>query len=183
MTNALTTAATYERVRSDPTTFILLPHHASADVESVIERGEGFLIARNFGRAAEIARANDPRVTASLPKAAVDPLTRRATALLTPGKPTPRPTPPQGVGTSGKAGGVSSDGPGSLSLGRLPRLLTGVTRLMCVGSYDACAPVRLARKLCSGADVGSEGCAVLLRVRRRILADARRRSRDGGGSR
>ena len=54
-------AATYERVRSDPTTFILLPGHGIAIVEDVIERGDGFLIARNIGRAAEIARAADPR--------------------------------------------------------------------------------------------------------------------------
>ena len=54
-------AATYERVRADPTTFILLPGHGSTMVENVIEEGEGFLIARNFGRAAEIARAADPR--------------------------------------------------------------------------------------------------------------------------
>ena len=32
-------AATYERVRSDPTTFILLPGHGIATVEDVIERG------------------------------------------------------------------------------------------------------------------------------------------------
>jgi hypothetical protein len=55
------TAATYERVRSDPTTFILLPGHGRVAVEHVIERGKGFVIARNFGRAAEIARAADPR--------------------------------------------------------------------------------------------------------------------------
>jgi hypothetical protein len=54
-------AATYERVRSDPTTFILLPGHGIAVVEDVIEEGDGFLIARNIGRAAEIARAADPR--------------------------------------------------------------------------------------------------------------------------
>ena len=54
-------AATYERVRADPTTFILLPGHGTATVENVIEKGDGFLIARNFGRAAEIARAADPR--------------------------------------------------------------------------------------------------------------------------
>ena len=53
--------ATYERVRSDPTTFILLPGHGKESVETVIEQGEGFLIARNFGRAGEIARAGDPR--------------------------------------------------------------------------------------------------------------------------
>ena len=55
------TAATYERVRSDPTTFILLPGHGIATVEDVIEAGDGFLIARNIGRAAEIARKADPR--------------------------------------------------------------------------------------------------------------------------
>ena len=54
-------AATYERVRSDPTTFILLPGHGIAIVEDVIEKGDGFLIARNIGRAADIARAADPR--------------------------------------------------------------------------------------------------------------------------
>ena len=54
-------AATYERVRSDPTTFILLPGHGIAIVEDVIEQGDGFLIARNIGRAADIARAADPR--------------------------------------------------------------------------------------------------------------------------
>ena len=54
-------AGTYERVRSDPTTFILLPGHGIAIVEDVIESGDGFLIARNIGRAAEIARAADPR--------------------------------------------------------------------------------------------------------------------------
>jgi hypothetical protein len=54
-------AATYERVRSDPTTFILLPGHGIAIVEDVIERGDGLQIARNFGRAADIARAADPR--------------------------------------------------------------------------------------------------------------------------
>jgi hypothetical protein len=54
-------AAAYERVRSDPTTFILLPGHAKTFVETEIEHGDGYLIARNFGRAAEIARAADPR--------------------------------------------------------------------------------------------------------------------------
>jgi hypothetical protein len=55
------TRATYERVRSDSTTFIVFPGHEAAAVENTIERGDGFLIARNFGRAAEIARAADPR--------------------------------------------------------------------------------------------------------------------------
>jgi hypothetical protein len=55
------TAATYERIRADATTFVLHPGHGEASVEQVIERGDGFLIARNFGHAAAIARAADPR--------------------------------------------------------------------------------------------------------------------------
>lgn len=54
-------AATYERVRADSTTFILSPGHGNAEVEEMIERGDGFLIARNLGRSAAIARAADPR--------------------------------------------------------------------------------------------------------------------------
>jgi hypothetical protein len=54
-------AVTYERVRSDPAAFILAPGHGVAAVEEMIERGDGFLIARNFGRAADVARAADPR--------------------------------------------------------------------------------------------------------------------------
>ena len=57
------TSATYERVRADPTLFLLLPGHGEVSVENVIERGSGYVIARNFGRAAVIARANDPRRT------------------------------------------------------------------------------------------------------------------------
>ena len=59
---------TYERVRADPTTFVLAPGHGVAAVEEMIERGDGFLIARNFGRAAEIARAADPRRLVNLPR-------------------------------------------------------------------------------------------------------------------
>jgi hypothetical protein len=54
-------AETYEQVRSDPTLFILHPGHESAAVEYRIARGDGFLITRNIGSAADIARAGDPR--------------------------------------------------------------------------------------------------------------------------
>lgn len=67
---------TYERVRSDPTTFVLAPGHGVAAVEEMIERGDGFLIARNFGRAAEVARAADPRRRVN------DSLGRKATRLV-----------------------------------------------------------------------------------------------------
>ena len=55
------TPATYERVRSDPTLFLLLPGHGEASVENAIEHGNGYLIARNYGQAADTARAGDPR--------------------------------------------------------------------------------------------------------------------------
>jgi hypothetical protein len=51
------------------------------------------------------------------------------------------------------------------------------------GSYHTCAEVRLARELGPEADVGSESRAVLLRIRRRKLADARRASRGRGPGR
>jgi hypothetical protein len=54
-------AAMYERVRDDATVFILYPGHEASAVEYTIGRGQGFVIARNVGRAAEIARAADPR--------------------------------------------------------------------------------------------------------------------------
>jgi hypothetical protein len=53
--------ATYERIRSDPTTFVLVPGHQTTDVENVIEIGNDYLITRNFGLAADIARAGDTR--------------------------------------------------------------------------------------------------------------------------
>ena len=61
-------AATYERVRSDPLAFILAPGHGVAAVEEMTEQGEGFVIARNYGRAADIARAADPRRVGDLAK-------------------------------------------------------------------------------------------------------------------
>ena len=54
-------SADYERVRSDPSTFVLIPGHEDAAVEEVIERTADFVIARNVGEADAIARAGDPR--------------------------------------------------------------------------------------------------------------------------
>jgi hypothetical protein len=54
--------STYERVRADPTLFVILPGHAEPDVESVVERGDGFEIVRkDAGEAAELAAEHDPR--------------------------------------------------------------------------------------------------------------------------
>jgi hypothetical protein len=54
-------STTYERVRSDPTTFVLFPGHQTTEVENTIGIGNDYLITRNIGLAAEIARAGDPR--------------------------------------------------------------------------------------------------------------------------
>ncbi|MDX6471748.1 MAG: hypothetical protein QOK22_564, partial [Gaiellaceae bacterium] len=34
--------AAYERIRADPTLFVIVPGHVEPDVESVVERGDGF---------------------------------------------------------------------------------------------------------------------------------------------
>ena len=48
---------TYERVRADPTHFVVLPGHEIPDVEQVIEEHERFLVIRkNPGGPAELAR-------------------------------------------------------------------------------------------------------------------------------
>jgi hypothetical protein len=53
---------TYERVRADPTLFVILPGHAEPDAESVVETGDGFEIVRkDAGEAARLAAEHDPR--------------------------------------------------------------------------------------------------------------------------
>ncbi len=48
---------TYEHVRADPTHFVVLPGHELLDVETIIERHDGFNVVRkNPGGPAEIAR-------------------------------------------------------------------------------------------------------------------------------
>jgi len=54
--------STYERVRAEPTHFVVLPGHVVPDVESVVETGDGFEIVRkDAGEAAELAEEHDPR--------------------------------------------------------------------------------------------------------------------------
>jgi hypothetical protein len=53
---------TYERVRSDPALFVVVPGHEIPDVESVVEAHSGFnIIRKNPGGAEELARNTDPR--------------------------------------------------------------------------------------------------------------------------
>jgi hypothetical protein len=52
----------YERVREEPTQFLLAPGHESLTVEHVIERAPGFQIVQKFGTTVErIVRGLDPR--------------------------------------------------------------------------------------------------------------------------
>jgi hypothetical protein len=52
----------YERIRSDPTQFIIRPGHEIPDVEEVVEIHDEFHVVRKVeGDAAELARDLDPR--------------------------------------------------------------------------------------------------------------------------
>jgi hypothetical protein len=52
----------YERVRSDPTLFVIVPGHEVDDVEDVVEEKETFHVVRKHaGGPAELARESDPR--------------------------------------------------------------------------------------------------------------------------
>jgi hypothetical protein len=53
---------TYERVRSDPTFFVVVPGHEIPDVETVVEEHSAFnVIRKDPGGPAEVARKTDPR--------------------------------------------------------------------------------------------------------------------------
>ena len=53
---------TYERVRADPTFFVVVPGHEIPDVETVVEEHSAFhIIRKDPGGPAEVARETDPR--------------------------------------------------------------------------------------------------------------------------
>jgi hypothetical protein len=52
----------YERVRSDPRQFVILPSHLISEVEDVVQESDGFLVVRKRGGTPEdIAVRTDPR--------------------------------------------------------------------------------------------------------------------------
>lgn len=54
--------ADYERIRSEPTLFIIRPGHEIPDVEDVVERHDAFHVVKKVeGDAAEVARETDAR--------------------------------------------------------------------------------------------------------------------------
>ncbi len=56
------TIAEYEEVRSEPTTFAIVPGHDVPDVEVVVRReGRYDVVRKHAGAAEEIAEATDPR--------------------------------------------------------------------------------------------------------------------------
>ena len=55
------TADEYERVRSNPRRFVVVPGHESPEIEDVVETHAGFLVIEKRGQAAQVAEATDPR--------------------------------------------------------------------------------------------------------------------------
>jgi len=56
------TRSEYETLRSDPTHFAVAPGHEIADVEELIQRGNGYdVIRKHEGPPADVARETDPR--------------------------------------------------------------------------------------------------------------------------
>jgi hypothetical protein len=54
--------ADYERVRSNPTQFIVRPGHALPGVESIVEQTPGYdIVEKQAGEAARLAEETDPR--------------------------------------------------------------------------------------------------------------------------
>jgi hypothetical protein len=55
------TRPVYERLRSDPRQFVILPSHLIAEVEAVVLESDGFLIvAKRGGTPEDLARRTDP---------------------------------------------------------------------------------------------------------------------------
>jgi hypothetical protein len=56
------TIAEYERVRSEPTNFLIHPGHEFPEIESVVLRSERYaVVLKRGGEAAELAAEHDPR--------------------------------------------------------------------------------------------------------------------------
>jgi hypothetical protein len=61
----LITMPAYDRVRSDPTLFVVIPGHELPDVEDIVEQHNGhFVIRKRPGAPQEVAVATDPRARA-----------------------------------------------------------------------------------------------------------------------
>jgi hypothetical protein len=55
------TTAEYERIRTDPTQFAVLPLHFTPEVETLVTEHEGHWVVRKTGEAGEYVEKLDPR--------------------------------------------------------------------------------------------------------------------------
>lgn len=55
------TTGEYERVRSEPDRFLVVPGHQQPQIERVLEQHDRYLVVQKLGEAGEIAEASDPR--------------------------------------------------------------------------------------------------------------------------
>ena len=51
----------YERVRSEPRRFVVLPGHEVPEVETVVSKGDGYVVVEKRDEAGRLAEASDPR--------------------------------------------------------------------------------------------------------------------------
>jgi hypothetical protein len=55
------TRAAYEKVRSDPKRFVVVPGHEKTEIERVVAHGDGYFVVEKLEEAAEVAIKHDPR--------------------------------------------------------------------------------------------------------------------------
>ena len=55
------TLVEYEGIRSDPAHFLVVPGHELLEIESIVRKGDRFLVVRKQEEAAVIAEEHDPR--------------------------------------------------------------------------------------------------------------------------
>ena len=55
------TVSDYERVRQEPTDFLIVPGHVIPEIETVVGTGQGYEVVRKVAGEGVIARATDPR--------------------------------------------------------------------------------------------------------------------------
>ena len=53
--------AAYERIRSEPTLFVVAPGHELPEIEAVVARNDGYQVVRKHGDAARLVTEADPR--------------------------------------------------------------------------------------------------------------------------
>jgi hypothetical protein len=53
--------AEYERIRSSPARFPIVPGHEYPEFERIVEENKEYVVVEKFGEAAEVAKTLDPR--------------------------------------------------------------------------------------------------------------------------